>query len=428
MKKLRPILFWTHLVLGVAAGGVILITVVTGSLMAFQKQAVAWAERPAPSAPPAPGTAPLPLAELLSRAAGDGPEAGRPVAVTVSADPRIPVRVEFDGGRRVAVDVHTGVATPMEAGRARAAFRWIENCHRRLGSGETGARIVGVSAAVFLTLCVSGFVLWFPRRFSAKAFLAVMRPRLGLPARARDWNWHNAVGFWSSVPLSVMAFTGLVMAFHGFGDLVYGPQPGRGGRPGGGGEGPGRPAAQPLPLAELVSRVATASSGWSEISVRTGEGRGGGRGERGEGERRERREGREARGDREGGGPREERGGEREGGRGGRGGGPGRSGRMVTASVQAATWSLPETFRLDPTTGERQPAPGASAETGLRSRLRAMNRVIHTGEVGGAAGQAVALTACCGAMVLVYTGFALTSRRVFSRSVRPDGAGDGQPD
>jgi len=422
MKTLRPLLFWTHLVLGVAAGGVILITVVTGSLMAFQTQVLAWAERPAASAPPAPGVAPLPLAEILDRASERQGDGVRPSAVTVFSDPRIPVRVEFDGGRWVAVDAHTGVATPLEQGRARAAFRWIENCHRRLGSGETGARIVGVSTVAFLSLCVSGLVLWFPRRFTAKAFLGVMRPRLGLPARARDWNWHNAVGFWCSLPLSVMAFTGLVMAFHGFGDWIYGPRPDRGGGP------PSAatdPTARPLPLAELVSRVVNTTEGWTEISVRTGEGRGGGPGG-GRGEGRGNRNGGEPRRGREGGGSRGEG---PSGPEARQKGGPGRGGRMIEASVQKAAWRLPETFRIEPSTGERLPGPGAEAGTGtdsgFRSRLRALNRPIHTGEVGGVVGQAVTFLASCGGMLLVYTGFSLALRRVFSRASRttvPDGA------
>lgn len=420
MNKLRSLLFWTHLVLGVAAGGVILITVVTGSLMAFQKQVVAWAERPEASGPPASGVARLPLAEILERASEGQGDGVRPFAVTVSSDPRIPVRVEFDGGRRVAVEAYTGVTTPLEPGRARAAFRWIENCHRRLGSGETGARIVGVSTVAFLSLCVSGLVLWFPRRFTAKAFLVVMRPRLGLPARARDWNWHNAVGFWCSLPLSVMAFTGLVMAFHGFGDWIYGPRPERGGGP------PSAatvPTARPLPLAELVSRVLTTTEGWTEISVRTDEGRGGGRGGARD----------EGRGNREGGEPRRGREGGDSRGEGPSGpearreGGSGWGGRMIQASVQKAAWRLPETFGIDPSTGERVPGLGAGAgnKSGFRSRLRELNRPIHTGEVGGVAGQAVTFLAACGGMLLVYTGFSLALRRVFARASRttvPEGA------
>ena len=44
-------------------------------------------------------------------------------------------------------------------------------------------------------------------------------------------------------------------------------------------------------------------------------------------------------------------------------------------------------------------------------RLRSWLRFIHTGEAGGLAGQAIAGLASGGAVLLVYTGLALTLRR-----------------
>jgi uncharacterized iron-regulated membrane protein len=85
------------------------------------------------------------------------------------------------------------------------------------------------------------------------------------------------------------------------------------------------------------------------------------------------------------------------------------------AIVRTSTVGLfpEELLRLDPYTGDRLPeleVPG-----GWRGRLRALNQKIHTGEAGGILGQSVAFTGCLGAVVLVWTGFALAWRRFFFR-------------
>ena len=49
--NLRPLIFWPHLVAGVLAGAVILIMSVTGVLLTYEKQMIAWADGRAPIEP-----------------------------------------------------------------------------------------------------------------------------------------------------------------------------------------------------------------------------------------------------------------------------------------------------------------------------------------------------------------------------------------
>jgi uncharacterized iron-regulated membrane protein len=71
MKKLRKIIFWCHLPVGVIAGVVILIMCVTGVLLSYEKQITAWADtRGYRSAPP--------TADVHSRASASFDPAFRP--------------------------------------------------------------------------------------------------------------------------------------------------------------------------------------------------------------------------------------------------------------------------------------------------------------------------------------------------------------
>lgn len=42
-----------------------------------------------------------------------------------------------------------------------------------------------------------------------------------LRGKARDWNWHNVIGFWSSGVLVVLTLTAMVMSYQWANDLLY---------------------------------------------------------------------------------------------------------------------------------------------------------------------------------------------------------------
>lgn len=427
MKPLRKILFWLHLVIGLLAGGTIAITAITGASMAFEKQLIASAERDLRRVgPPAASGAKLSVDELLRKLREAQPEA-RPMSLTVSADPAAAVVLNLGRTNTVYANPYTGEFRSQGASQLRAFFQLMLRWHRWLGvnappraeAGPTGGEgpgrpnqpagprqiastVVGVSAIIFVTLCVSGLWLWWPRSWSFQAVRATSVVNRKLRGKARDWNWHNAVGLWCAPFILVMSFTGVVMAFRGFGNFVYGPPSG--------GPGPGgtnaltftapAPGARPLGPDALMAAVAQEVPTWESITLRFGQGRqrGGGMG-RGDGavnseggERRER-------------GPRGE-------GTGGRGGGS----PAVTALVQVAgSWSpTPRQLQLHPFTGEILKRE-AFGDQGVRRSLRQLNRTLHTGEAGGWPGQALALLGCLGGLVLVYTGFALAWRRFFPR-------------
>ena len=122
----------------------------------------------------------------------------------------------------------------------------MTNWHRYLaveGEGRTTARaITGACNAAFLVLAVTGIFLWWPRDWTMRKVAAVLWFRRGLRGKARDFNWHNAIGFWCAPVLVVLTATGMVISYAWASNLVYtltgSPRPavaaGRGGGAGGG--------------------------------------------------------------------------------------------------------------------------------------------------------------------------------------------------
>ena len=81
MKIFRSILFWLHLAAGLVAGIAIGIMCFTGTVLAFEREIVAWAERDVRRVtPPADGASRLPLPELVTRV-----RAARPGTIETAA-------------------------------------------------------------------------------------------------------------------------------------------------------------------------------------------------------------------------------------------------------------------------------------------------------------------------------------------------------
>jgi uncharacterized iron-regulated membrane protein len=82
--------------------------------------------------------------------------------------------------------------------------------HINLLSGETGNKVVGVLACIVFTVAVTGFILWWPGRTRWRNSLTI-----NLKARWPRLNWdlHNTVGFFASIPLALQTVTALSFIF-----------------------------------------------------------------------------------------------------------------------------------------------------------------------------------------------------------------------
>ncbi|HEX2206955.1 MAG TPA: PepSY-associated TM helix domain-containing protein [Longimicrobium sp.] len=386
MKQFRKVVFWMHLVTAVSAAVVILLMSVTGTLLMYQRQITVWADvRGLEGGPPVSGAARLAPDALVAAVTRTHP--GQPTTVKWFSDAGAPVQVAFGREKTLFVNGYTGQVLGEGSTGVRAFLRKLVALHRWMGAeGENrglGKKITGISNLMFLFLVISGFYLWFPRNWTRRAFrnLAWFRP--GLPPRARDFNWHHVIGFWSAVPLFVIVLSGVVISYPWASNLVYraagdtppssqgearpagaGPQAnaaarseGRGGERGGEGE-------KPVPLdgiGALAVRAERQVEGWRSITLTL----------------------------------------------------PKKAEDPIAFAIDRGDGGQPQkraTLALDRETGAVKKWEPFAAQTQGR-QLRGILRFAHTGEVLGIVGQTVAGMVSLGAAFLVWTGLALTWRR-----------------
>ncbi|HEX8282680.1 MAG TPA: PepSY-associated TM helix domain-containing protein [Pyrinomonadaceae bacterium] len=379
MERLRRVFFWCHLAAGVTAGLVIFIMSVTGVLLAYERQITAWADtRGYEVSRPSPDAARLSVEALLARARES--QQAAPGAVTLYSDAGKPAAVSFQGGRTLFLNPYTGEVFGEGSQRVRAFFRAVTDWHRWLGAGgesrAVGRAVTGASNLLFLFIVASGFYLWWPRRWTRKSVRAVTWFRGGQGGKARDFNWHNVIGFWSAVPLFVVVLSGVVISYTWASNLVYkavGEEPPaqaqRGAPPAGGAGQQGGAAPAPLDgLEALVQKAERQVEGWRSIQMQV----------------------------------------------------PAKPEAPVVFSIDRGNGGQPQLrgqLTLERATGEVVRWEPFSNNTAGR-RLRSWFRFAHTGEVYGLAGQTVAGLVSLGGAFLVFTGLSLAWRRFYAWNAR----------
>jgi uncharacterized iron-regulated membrane protein len=223
MKRLRKIVFWCHLPLGVAGGLVILVMCVTGVLLTYEKQITRWADTRSHSLSPSPEAQRMPVESLLANVSRERRVV--PSAITLRAERTAPAEVSFGREAMVLVDPFSGQVLGEGSSQVRGFFRRVTDLHRWLGvQGENrpiAKAITGACNLAFLFLVASGSFMWFPQKWSRKLVRNVAWFKRGLKGKARDFNWHNVIGFWSAVPLFIVVVSGAVISYQWAGNLVY---------------------------------------------------------------------------------------------------------------------------------------------------------------------------------------------------------------
>lgn len=399
MKRVRKVIFWCHLISGVIAGIVILIMSVTGAVLALKPQILRFAESDMRTVQvPQTNAQRLTTQELFAKLKEAKPTA-KPTALTIQSEPSEAAAFALGREGTIYMNPYNGQITGEGAKKTNAFFRAMEDWHRWIGmSGDTrpiGKAITGFCNAAFLILAITGLYIWMPRKFSKQSLKSITMFKAGLRCRARNFNWHNVIGFWSALVLILLTATGMVISYQWAGDLLYtltfsekppatapapAAQPNAQGRPQQGGAPNQQPTAAEIPnnLNQLWGRAEQQVPNWKSINLRL----------------------------------------------------PQRAGGPVSFSIDEGTAWNPfarSVLTLNSATAEVV-SYDAYANYNRGRTLRLWSRFTHTGEAFGIIGQIIAGLASLGGAFLVWTGLSLALRRFRSWLARRSRDNDKQID
>lgn len=386
MAAFRKIIFWLHLIAGLATGVVVAIMAATGIAIAFEEETLEWFDRHVSRVTlEAEASSPkLSVDELRSRLETER-EGFRAASIVIYREDGRAWDFSSEDEGPLYVDPFTAAVRESRAHEAHEFIHKLEEWHRWLGAtdGQTsvGRLVTGISNLALVVLVVTGLYLWFPRRWSWRA----VRPIIGFVFRykgkARDFNWHNVIGIWSLPVVLVLAVTAVAISFEwghrlvftlageeapksrNYGMMAVAPP-----------VVPARPVGtEPISLADAFSRVAEEFPEWESISLEIAQ-------------------------PDPAAGPQ-----------------PLDFGVTVPDHMPSRAY-IP--VKSDPFTGEiLQKVHFEDRSPGLQARV--WIRFLHTGGAFGLTGKIVASLGSLAALFLVWTGFALSWRRFFPKRRRP---------
>lgn len=363
-RPLRTALFWLHLTGGVAAGLAILSLAVSGALLGFERQLLAAAS----TLPPKQGSR-IPLEQGLPKLVQAHAQA-ETLRITLARDGVQPARVQEGRGPATFVDTRLGMAIEDPAPRLRAALASLRAYHRWLtlsGVQRDRARgFLGAANLVFLGLILTGAVLWWPRILRWPWLRQQLTWRPAPPtAKARDLRLHHIIGAWAFLPLLIICASGTVFYYRWANDAVYSlagetapvraPAP----DPSGHALTPGSVAERfsALPLEALIE---SAVPGWTQLTVTLG----------------------------------------------------GEASEPLRFSVDKSAGGQPQAVTTVTVFEDGRVETASFATLSDGQRARRLLRFLHTGEALGIGGQVIATGASIGAAIMVWSGLALSTRRL----------------
>ncbi|AMN51168.1 hypothetical protein ACP90_00415 [Labrenzia sp. CP4] len=364
----KRIIFWAHLVVGVAFGLVILLMSATGVVLTYERQIISYMESRAVIKPA--DAQLLSVDELATAVLANGGQPGN--SLVLPRQDGAPATLSVSRRENHLLNPYTGERIDNAAegtksffGTVTALHRWfaLTGENRSLGRAMTGAANLG-----FLFILVSGIYLWWPKKWTWRIVKLNLLFRRNLPtAKARDYNWHHVFGIWSLVPLFAVVVSGVVISYPWASNMVaavFGPvSPAATGHAAGEErQGQNRAQGEAVSLQAIADTLKQAEPDWQTLSVKLPNGQ---------------------------------------------------AARVVMTvdTGNGTQLSRQTTYTVSRVSGELLGVSGAEDQPAGR-RARVFLRFLHTGEVYGFIGQTLAGLASLASVFLFYTGFALAYRRL----------------
>lgn len=364
----KRIVFWAHLVVGVAFGLVILLMSATGVVLTYERQIISYMESRAVEKPA--DAQLLSVDDLATAVLANGGQPGN--SLVLPRQDSAPATLSVSRRENHLLNPYTGERIDNAAEGTRSFFGTVTALHRWFAlTGENrglGRAVTGAANLGFLFILVSGIYLWWPKKWTWRIVKLNLLFRRNLPtAKARDYNWHHVFGIWSLVPLFAVVVSGVVISYPWASNMVaavFGPvSPAATGQAASEErQGQNRAQGEAVSLQAIADTLKQVEPDWQTLSVKLPNGQ---------------------------------------------------AARVVMTvdTGNGTQLSRQTTYTVSRVSGEVLGVSGAEDQPAGR-RARVFLRFLHTGEVYGFMGQTLAGLASLASVFLFYTGFALAYRRL----------------
>ncbi|RZF62693.1 PepSY-associated TM helix domain-containing protein [Sphingobacterium corticibacterium] len=215
MRFLKKLNAWLHLWLGLITGLITFIVSITGCLYVFidEIREIAHRDRLYVQVE---DVSYQPLSILMEQAQSAVPVIHEIVRADIQPAPGRTWAFRAGTKYRVYVNPYSAAVVYVED-QNKEFFRIMLELHRNLLLGKKiGQPLVAYSILIFLLLCLSGLVLWWPKKWNRKSLKKSFTVKWKASFKRLNYDLHNVWGFYMLIPGLILAMTGLVYSFSWF--------------------------------------------------------------------------------------------------------------------------------------------------------------------------------------------------------------------
>jgi len=205
MSMKKNILF-IHRWLGIVSGLLVVFVALTGSMLAFEDEGRDYLEHDYFHVAHPAGQR-LSLDQMVDTFRLYNPKIKiNSIRFSEKADAAV---VFFTKEKFVFIDPYTSRVMAMVPVN-RDFFYVVRMLHTSLMLGDVGKTIVHINVLLFFIICLSGLVMWWPRRWNL--FRSAVSIKTSGSRKRVNYDLHRALGFYALPLLLIISFTGLFMA------------------------------------------------------------------------------------------------------------------------------------------------------------------------------------------------------------------------
>ncbi len=207
--KARRVVFNLHLYTGLAAGLLLLLSGLTGSLLVFRDEIEGLVYPELMKTVPRDERVSL---QVVLEAVGRAYPQDRPFSIRLPRTPQQTYLVKMNDGHDLFVYADPYSGRILGAHRQEDTFTgWIALLHTELLSGERGETILGVGALLLICMSVTGLILWWPRNGK---ILPGFKIQWSAHWKKVNFDLHRASGIYAALFLLLTSFTGASLVFN----------------------------------------------------------------------------------------------------------------------------------------------------------------------------------------------------------------------
>lgn len=207
--KVRRVIFNLHLYTGLAAGLLLMLSGLTGSLLVFREEIEALVYPELMKTVPRDERVSL---QAVLETVGRAHPQDKPFSIRLPRTPQQTYVVRMNDAHDLFVYADPYSGKILGAHRQEDTFTgWIALLHTQLLSGERGETILGIGAALLICMGVTGIILWWPRHGKISPGFKI---QWSAHWKKVNFDLHRASGIYAALFVLITAFTGVSLVFN----------------------------------------------------------------------------------------------------------------------------------------------------------------------------------------------------------------------